>query len=107
MTETTQTANLDATIALLQGGLTAIDPDAAIENIETWQQQLQGTEIAETLGELKLAIDGGVRSGEISTILADLGSQVSRAASSQSGQTGTKLEQLGQLLSQASQKKMR
>lgn len=106
MAETTQTANLDATIALLQGGLTAIDPDAAIDNIEAWQQQLQGTEFAETLGELKLAIDGGIRSGEIGSILADLGSQVSRAASSQSGEVTTKLEQLGQLLSQASQKNL-
>lgn len=106
MTETTQTANLDSTIAMFQGGLTAIDPEVAIPQIEAWQQQLQGTEIAETLGELKLALDGGVRSGEIGTILADLGAQVSRAASSQSGEVSTKLEQLGQLLSQANQKNL-
>lgn len=101
MTNPTQTANLEATIALLKNGLTSIDPEAAIANIEAWQQQLQGTEIAETLGELKLAIDNGVRSGEIPGILADLGNQAASAAGSQEGNSASKLQELGQLLSNA------
>lgn len=104
MTNQTQTANLEATIALLKNGLTSIDPEAAIANIEAWQQQLHGTEIAETLGELKLAIDSGVRSGEIPKILADLGNQTASAAGSQAESSATKLQELGQLLSQVAKK---
>lgn len=99
MTNQTQTADLDTTIALLKNGLASIDPEAAIANIEAWQQQLQGTEIAETLGELKLAIDNGVRSGEIPGILAHLGNQAASAAASQEGSSASKLQELGQLLS--------
>ncbi|HTL89033.1 MAG TPA: hypothetical protein VL134_06510, partial [Leptolyngbya sp.] len=72
MTDTAGTANLDETIALLQSGLASIDPEAALAAIEAWQEQVKGTQIAETLGELKLAIDGGVRSGEIGAILSAL-----------------------------------
>lgn len=99
MTNQTQIANLDATIALLKKGLTSIDPEVAIANIEAWQQQLQGTELAETLGELKLAIDNGVRSGEIPGILSDLGNQTASAAGSQEEDSASKLQELGQLLS--------
>lgn len=101
MADTTQAANLDAVISMLQGGLSSIDPEAAVDAIEAWQQQLQGTELAETLGELKLAIDGGTRSGEIGTILRQLGSQASNAASAESGTAASKLQQLGQMLSEA------
>ncbi|MCU0549871.1 MAG: hypothetical protein MUC48_11040 [Leptolyngbya sp. Prado105] len=101
MTNPTQTADLDATIALLKNNLASIDPEAAIANIEAWQQQLMGTEIAETLGELKLAIDGGIRSGEIPSILSDLGNQTASAAGSQEGSSASKLQELGQLLSNA------
>lgn len=99
MANQAQTADLDATIALLKNDLAKIDPEAAIANIEAWQQQLTGTEIAETLGELKLAIDGGVRSGEIPAILSALGNQVSSAVGSQEGSSASKLQELGQLLS--------
>lgn len=97
------TANLDQTIALLQSGLVSIDPEAAVSNIEAWQEQLKGTDLAETLGELKLAIDGGIRSGEIGTILSHLGKQATAAASSQEGDAASKLQELGQLLSNAMQ----
>jgi hypothetical protein len=100
MADTTQTITLDSTIKLLQGGVSMIDPEDAIRTIEMWQDQLKGTEFAETLGELKLAIDGGVRSGEISAIMSDLGSQTALAASSQSGEMSSKLQQLAELLSQ-------
>lgn len=103
MANTTQSANLDQTIALLQSGLVSIDPEAAIANIEAWQAQLQGTELAETLGELKLAIDGGTRSGEVGTILSQLGKQAAAAAGSEQGDSASKLQQLGQILSTAMQ----
>ncbi len=101
MADKTQTVDLDTTIALLKSGLVSIDPEAAIANIEAWQAQVHGTEIAETLGELKLAIDGGIRSGEIGSILSHLGKQAAAAAGSQQGDAAAKLQQLGQLLSSA------
>jgi ABC-type transporter Mla subunit MlaD len=102
MADMTQTVDLDSTIAALQSGITSLPPEAAIGAIESWQQQLQGTEIAETLGELKLALEGGGKSGAaIGEIIADLGSQTASAASTASGDAASKLEQLGQLLSQA------
>ncbi|KAM3090136.1 hypothetical protein ACKFKG_30715 [Phormidesmis sp. 146-35] len=100
MADSTQTVDLDSTIAALQGGLTSLPPEAAVGAIESWQQQLQGTEIAETLGELKQALTAG-GGASISEILADLGSQTSSAAGSASGDAASKLQQLGQLLSQA------
>jgi len=103
MANPTQSANIDETIALLQSGLVSIDPEAAIANIEAWQAQLKGTELAETLGELKLAIDGGIRSGEIGSIMAHLGKQATAAASTEQGGSASKLQQLGQLLSSAMQ----
>ncbi|MBW4441503.1 MAG: hypothetical protein KME10_09775 [Plectolyngbya sp. WJT66-NPBG17] len=103
MENMTQSATLDETIALLQSGLVSIDPEAAIANIEAWQQQVIGTDMAETLGELKLAIDGGVRSGEIGSILSHLGKQAAAAAETQEGDSASKLQQLGELLSNAMQ----
>lgn len=100
MADTTQSVDLDSTIAALQGGLTSVPPEAAVSVIESWQQQLQGTEIAETLGQLKLALTGG-GGGTVASILSDLGSQTAAAAGSASGEPASKLQQLGQLLSQA------
>lgn len=103
MADTAQTANMNDTIALLQSGLVSIDPEAAVANIESWQEQLKGTPFAETLGELKFAIDGGIRSGEIGSILSDLAKQVNHAAQSQEGEVATQLQQLAQVLSGAMQ----
>ncbi|MGV0024948.1 hypothetical protein [Phormidesmis priestleyi] len=100
MADSTQTVDLDSTIAALQGGLTSLPPEAAVGAIESWQQQLQGTEIAETLGQLKQALTAGGGSS-IGSLLADLGSQTSAAAGSASGDAASKLQQLGQLLAQA------
>lgn len=102
MADMTQTVDLDSTIAALQSGITSLPPEAAISAIESWQSQLQGTEIAETLGELKMALDGGSSSSTpISEILSDLGSQTTAAAGTVTGDAMSKLQQLGQLLSQA------
>jgi hypothetical protein len=101
MADMAQTVDLDSTIALFQNGLTSIPPEAAIRNIEAWQEQLQGTEVAETLGELKLALDNGTGGSSIGDILTDLGSQTSAAAGSAPSSQASKLEQLGQLITQA------
>lgn len=54
--------DIDSTIAALQQGLTAIPTDQAIAAIESWQQQLQGNDLAEDLGELKTALTSGTTS---------------------------------------------
>ncbi|HTL89299.1 MAG TPA: hypothetical protein VL134_07850, partial [Leptolyngbya sp.] len=70
--------------------------------IDSWQQQLQGTDLAEDLGDLKAALtQGDVHS--ISQILSDLGEDTSEAAAEATGDVAVKVEQLGELLSQAGQ----
>lgn len=102
MADSTQTVDLDSTIAALQGGITSLPPEAAVGAIESWQSQLQGTEIAETLGQLKMALEGsGTGSYSIGGLLSDLGSQTTTSAGTVTGDAMSKLQQLGQLLSQA------
>jgi hypothetical protein len=86
----------------LQQGFTAIPVEQAIAVIDSWQQQLQGTDLAEDLGDLKAALtQGDVHS--ISQILSDLGEDTSEAAAEATGDVAVKVEQLGELLSQAGQ----
>jgi hypothetical protein len=96
-------ADIDTTIAALQKGLTAIPTDQAIAVIDSWQQQLQGNDIAEDLGELKAALTSGTTSKGMSLaeILADIGQDTSEAAESADPSTVAKVKQLGALLSQA------
>ncbi|HEY9845208.1 MAG TPA: hypothetical protein V6D03_03335 [Candidatus Caenarcaniphilales bacterium] len=99
---TGQIADLDSTISALQGGLTSVPPEAAISNIESWQQQLQGTEIASALEQLKTALTSGNASGQsVGQLLAQLGKQTADSASGASGDAANKLQQLGQILTQA------
>lgn len=85
----------------MQQGLTAISVEDAYQIIEGWQQQLQGNDISEDLGQLKQAIMNG-DTPAIKKILTDLGEDTREAAS---GATDTnassKVRQIGELLSQA------
>ncbi len=94
-------ADLDATIAALQQGLTSIPPEQAVAVIESWQQKLQGLDLAEDLGELKAALTGTGDGASLSSILTDLGEDTAETASGASGDVAAKLKQLGSLLSQA------
>lgn len=99
-----QIADLDSTISALQSGLTSLPLEAAVANIEIWQQQLQGTvpEIASTLGELKSILSSGNTHGQsIAEVLKKLGTQTSDAGASAGGDAGRKVQQLGQVLAQA------
>lgn len=99
-----QTADLNSTISALQGGLTSLPPEAALANIESWQQQLQGAapELASTLGELKSALSSGNANGQsIAQALNKLATQTSDAGKSAGGDAGSQLQQLGQMLTQA------
>ena len=99
-----QTADLDSTISALKGGLTSLPAEAAVANIESWQQQLKDAapEVASALGELKTALSSGNASGSsIGAILTKLGTQTSGAGTSAGGAAGKQLQDLGQMLSQA------
>lgn len=100
MADSVRSVDVDTTIAALQQGLTAIPVEQAIAVIESWQQQLQGTDLAEDLGDLKAALSQG-DAGAISQILIDLGEDTSEAAADATGDVAVKVEQLGELLSQA------
>ncbi len=105
MADSTRTVDVDTTIAALQQGLTSVPMQDAIAVIESWQQQLQGTDLAEDLADLKQALQSG-DSGAISQIMSDLGEDTSDAAADASGDVAVKVEQLGELLSQAGQSLM-
>jgi hypothetical protein len=100
MADAKQTANLDATISALQGGLTSIPAEQAIAVIDSWQQQLQGNDIAQDLGELKQALQSGDKA-TISKILVDLGEDTQGAGADATGDVATKVKQLGDLLLKA------
>ena len=105
MSDTTQTTDFDSTINFLQQDLASVDISLAINFIERWENQLQGTDIFEDLMELKQAILNGNRT-DIENLLRDLGEDTAATASDvrQNGsvEIATKIEQISQLLSQAS-----
>jgi hypothetical protein len=105
MADTTRTIDIDTTIAALQQGLTSVPIEQAISIIKSWQQQLQGTDLAEDLGDLKQALTNG-DSSSIAQILSDLGEDTSESAASATVDIAVKVEQLGELLSQAGQSLM-
>ncbi|WP_017314242.1 hypothetical protein [Mastigocladopsis repens] len=100
MADAKQTANLDATISALQGDITSIPAEQVIAVIDSWQQQLEGNDIAEDLGELKQALNSGDKAS-ISRILADLGEDTKGAAADATGDVATKVKKLGDLLLKA------
>jgi hypothetical protein len=96
-------ANVDTTIAALKQGLTSIPTDQAIAVIESWQQQLQGNDLANDLGELKTALTSGTTSKGMSLadVLASIGEDTTEAAKGADAGASAKVKQLGELLSQA------
>ncbi|WP_017651785.1 hypothetical protein [Fortiea contorta] len=100
----TQNVDLDTTISALQKGLTSIPVEQAIAVINSWQQQLQGTDLAEDLDELKLALSNSSSDqAAIADILTDLGEDTSEAATNANPDIASKVRQLARLLSQAGQ----
>ncbi|MBW4557778.1 MAG: hypothetical protein KME59_17940 [Trichormus sp. ATA11-4-KO1] len=100
MADAIQNVDIDSTISALQGDLMSIPTDQALAVINGWQQQLSGTDIAEDLGELKKAI-ASRDTATISEILVDLGQDTRDASANASGNVATKVQRLGELLSQA------
>ena len=96
-------ATVESTLNLLQGGLSEADPTAALENIQSWQTQLEGSDdetlqtIAGQLGELQTALSAdSVDTASVSTLLVDMGENTVAAAAGDA-----QLTALGTLLSNA------
>jgi hypothetical protein len=98
----TQSANLNATIALLQRGITAVPLPEAMELITSWQEKLHGHDLAEDLGELKdLLASGNGTEAAIADILIDLGEDTAQLAEKASEADAAKAKQVADLLIQA------
>ena len=96
-------ATVESTLNLLGGGLTDVDPGAALANIQSWQTQLEGSDdetlqtIAGQLGELQTALSAdSIDTESVSTLLVDMGENTVAAAGGDAQITA-----LGTLLSNA------
>ncbi len=101
----TSTSEIDQTISALKGGLTSVPATTAVSVIDSFEGQVRGlgaTEIADNLAKLKQLLTSGSASGsEIGSVLSQLGSQTTSAASGGDASLSSKLKELGQLLSGA------
>lgn len=105
MPDPTQTADFESTINLLQQDLSSVDTALAINIIERWQHQLQGTDLFAKLTELKQAIFNGNLT-ELENRLREVGEETSAIAASVREDGAVEvaaLEQISKLLLQASQ----
>lgn len=104
------TQALDSLLETLQGDLTVIDTDAALDAIDEWHGTLQKSkepefkELADGLKELKQLLKGGKATGhEISEVLSHIGDQTSDIASDADKSLKPSLQKLGKQLSKAGQ----
>ena len=105
MPETTRAADFDRTIELLQQDLASVDLALALHYMTQWENQLEGTEIFRDLMELKQSLlDGNLT--ELETLLHHLSEETIAMAhvayEDGEAEIAAKIEQIGQLLSQAS-----
>lgn len=95
-------ANIDTTIAALEGGITSISIEQAMTVLEAWQQQLRGLAIADDLGELKDALRKEKSADAIANLLTSLGGDTSSELTiDTSDEVAGKIRQLSSLLTQA------
>ena len=98
------TPTVEETNAALEGGVTNIPLDAALANIEGWQETLEASDdtalqaIGAQLGELATALQADTIDGEeVSGLLSSLGESTTAAAE---GAGDDQLAELGALLTQ-------
>ena len=95
-----QTLDLNTTISVLQQYISSISMDEAMALIDSWHQQLQGTDIAQKLYELKQILIGG-NTGSISKMLVDIGENISVGAANSTDDVAANVQKLGNMLVQA------
>ncbi|HEY9783587.1 MAG TPA: hypothetical protein V6D09_26050 [Leptolyngbyaceae cyanobacterium] len=95
-----QTLDLNTTISVLQQDISSISIDEAMALIDNWHQQLQGTDIAQKLIELKQILIGG-NTGSISKMLVDIGENISVGAANSTDDVAANVQKLGNMLIQA------
>ena len=93
---------VEGTISALKGGLTSLPVDAAVANIEGWQNTLEGSDdpvvqgIVTKLGQLSTALQADtIQDAKISNLLTGLGADTLATAKSAGND---QLTQLGNLL---------
>ncbi len=97
--------SVEGTIALLEGGLESLPTEAAIENIQGWQQRLSSLDdpdldpMVNTLERLAEALQSN--SADAGALVAQLGQQTTEVAGGLEGAQAETLMRLGELLSQA------
>lgn len=103
-----QQERIDSTIEALDGDLTKIKPENALDVISTWRRSLSHSskpelkEIGDGLGELKDALSADTLNGkQIGSILKTLGKQTSAAAKDADEAYAAGLSRLGKTLSKA------
>lgn len=103
--DTSVEPGLEETLAALEGGLDNLESDAALENIQGWQQRLSSLDspaldpLVTSLEDLSTALNAG--SPEAANILARVGEQTTQVAEGVEGAQGEMLKRLGEILSQA------
>jgi len=102
------TAKLDETIAAAEGGLTNLPANAAVSNIEGWENRLRAAgdpalnPIADDLAQLRQELQRTpVDGAAVGRLLTRLGEQTSAAAAGADPAVSQRLNRLGNLLSQA------
>lgn len=89
-------ALLDQTVQALSGSATAVSPTDGTSLIDSWISALgSDSPVADTLSDLKTAIQGGDASGaDIQDMLTDLADQTQSAAASADSSTQSSLQSL-------------
>ena len=102
------TTKIDSTINVLKSHLTGAAAKKGAETIGQWEADLEKAEwrgaktIHEDLVKLRHHLEGGAPDGAvIGALLVKLGESTERAAAHAEGDTGSKLESLGQALVRA------
>ena len=106
-------ADLEATIEVLEGGVTAFSPSLALNNISSWITTLEEAgdpalaDIADTLEELREQLrEEEIDGNEVGEILSTLSEQTSEAAAVAGVGVADQLSRLSDLLSGAAQQLM-
>jgi ABC-type transporter Mla subunit MlaD len=107
---TQDTPDLGALLEALEGGVTALDPEAAIAVIDQWEAALKDTkdkplkEVSSSLKELKKLLKGKkTEASELGEVLTKLGEQTTEAAAEAERGTKGQLQKVGKALSKVGQ----